>query len=185
MESFVPKLVMFNKPFRVLSQFTDKDKRTTLSEFISTRGIYPCGRLDYDSEGLLVLTNSGKLQSKISDPKFKLPKTYWVQVEGNVSVEHCEMLTSGVNLKDGLAEADSCKILPKPSLWDRYPPIRSRKSVPDTWLELVISEGRNRQVRRMTAAAGLPTLRLVRVAIGNWRVGNLQPGESRIENIIL
>ena len=177
----MPKLVMFNKPFRVLSQFTDKDKRKTLSEFISTRGIYPCGRLDYDSEGLLVLTDSGKLQSKISDPKFKLSKTYWVKVEGNVSVEHCEMLTSGVNLKDGLAKADSCKILPKPSLWDRYPPIRSRKSVSDTWLELVISEGRNRQVRRMTAAAGLPTLRLVRVAIGSWRVGNLQPGESRIE----
>ena len=110
MESFVPKLVMFNKPFRVLSQFTDKDKRKTLSEFISTRGIYPCGRLDYDSEGLLVLTDSGKLQSKISDPKFKLPKTYWVQVEGNVSVEHCEKLTCGVSLQDGLAKADSCKI---------------------------------------------------------------------------
>lgn len=185
MESDLPKLVMFNKPFRVLSQFTDKDQRTTLSEFISAKGIYPCGRLDYDSEGLLVLTNSGRLQSKISDPKFKLSKTYWVQVEGNVSVEHCEMLACGVSLKDGLAKADSCKILPKPSLWDRHPPIRSRKTVPDTWLELVISEGRNRQVRRMTAAAGLPTLRLVRVAIGSWKIGNLQPGQSRTTNIIL
>ena len=180
----MPNLVIFNKPFRVLSQFTDKDNRRTLSDFISIKGVYPCGRLDYDSEGLLVLTDSGRLQSKISNPKFKLPKTYWVQVEGNVSLEHCEMLTNGVMLKDGPAKADSCKILPKPSLWDRHPPIRIRKSVPDTWLELVISEGRNRQVRRMTAAINLPTLRLVRVAIGGWKVGNLQPGESRSEKII-
>tara|TARA_B110000003_G_scaffold56654_1_gene56722 strand:- start:675 stop:1211 length:537 start_codon:yes stop_codon:yes gene_type:complete len=175
----VPKLIIFNKPFQVMSQFTDQSQRKTLADFIDIPSVYPAGRLDYDSEGLMLLTNSGGLQAKISHPKNRLKKTYWVQVEGTATAEHCAALVAGVELNDGPARADSCKILPEPTLWIRNPPIRVRKTVADSWIELVISEGRNRQVRRMTAAVKLPTLRLVRIAIGVWSLGDLQPGEFR------
>lgn len=172
------KLIIFNKPFQVLCQFTDEAGRKTLADYVDVKEVYPAGRLDFDSEGLLLLTDDGKLQAKISHPKNKLPKTYWAQVEGIASQEDCDALIAGVQLKDGMAKAVSCKILSEPDLWERIPPIRVRKSIPDSWIELVIDEGRNRQVRRMTAAVNLPTLRLVRVAIGKWSLGDLQPGQT-------
>ena len=172
------KLIIFNKPFQVLCQFTDEAGRKTLADYVDIKEVYPAGRLDFDSEGLLLLTDDGKLQAKISHPKNKLPKTYWAQVEGIASQEDCDALIAGVQLKDGIAKAVSCKILSEPDLWERIPPIRVRKSIPDSWIELVINEGRNRQVRRMTAAVNLPTLRLVRVAIGKWSLGDLQPGQT-------
>ena len=172
------KLIIFNKPFQVLCQFTDEAGRKTLADYVDVKEVYPAGRLDFDSEGLLLLTDDGKLQAKISHPKNKLPKTYWAQVEGIASQEDCDALIAGVQLKDGIAKAVSCKILSEPDLWERVPPIRVRKSIPDSWIELVIDEGRNRQVRRMTAAVNLPTLRLVRVAIGKWSLGDLQPGQA-------
>ena len=172
------KLIIFNKPFQVLCQFTDEAGRKTLGDYVDVKEVYPAGRLDFDSEGLLLLTDDGKLQAKISHPKNKLPKTYWAQVEGIASQEDCDALIAGVQLKDGMAKAVSCKILSEPGLWERIPPIRVRKSIPDSWIELVIDEGRNRQVRRMTAAVNLPTLRLVRVAIGKWSLGDLQPGQT-------
>ena len=172
------KLIIFNKPFQVLCQFTDEAGRKTLADYVDVKEVYPAGRLDFDSEGLLLLTDDGKLQAKISHPKNKLPKTYWAQVEGIASQDDCDALIAGVQLKDGIAKAVSCKILSEPDLWERIPPIRVRKSIPDSWIELVIDEGRNRQVRRMTAAVNLPTLRLVRVAIGKWSLGDLQPGQT-------
>ena len=172
------KLIIFNKPFQVLCQFTDEAGRKTLADYVDVKEVYPAGRLDFDSEGLLLLTDDGKLQAKISHPKNKLPKTYWAQVEGIATEEDCDALIAGVQLKDGMAKAVSCKILSEPHLWERVPPIRVRKSIPDSWIELVIDEGRNRQVRRMTAAVNLPTLRLVRVAIGKWSLGDLQPGQA-------
>jgi len=172
------KLIIFNKPFKVLCQFTDEAGRKTLADYVDVKEVYPAGRLDFDSEGLLLLTDDGKLQAKISHPKNKLPKTYWAQVEGIATEEDCDALIAGVQLKDGMAKAVSCKILSQPDLWERIPPIRVRKSIPDSWIELVIYEGRNRQVRRMTAAVNLPTLRLVRVAIGKWSLGDLQPGQT-------
>jgi 23S rRNA pseudouridine2457 synthase len=172
------KLIIFNKPFQVLCQFTDEAGRKTLADYVDVKEVYPAGRLDFDSEGLLLLTDDGKLQAKISHPKNKLPKTYWAQVEGIASQDDCDALIAGVQLKDGIAKAISCKILSEPDLWERIPPIRVRKSIPDSWIELVIDEGRNRQVRRMTAAVNLPTLRLVRVAIGKWSLGDLQPGQT-------
>ena len=172
------KLIIFNKPFQVLCQFTDEAGRKTLADYVDVKEVYPAGRLDFDSEGLLLLTDDGKLQAKISHPKNKLPKTYWAQVEGIASQEDCDALIAGVQLKDGIAKAVSCKILSEPDLWERVPPIRVRKSIPDSWIQLVIDEGRNRQVRRMTAAVNLPTLRLVRVAIGKWSLGDLQPGQT-------
>ena len=172
------KLIIFNKPFKVLCQFTDEAGRKTLADYVDVKEVYPAGRLDFDSEGLLLLTDDGKLQAKISHPKNKLPKTYWAQVEGIATEEDCDALIAGVQLKDGIAKAVSCKILSQPDLWERIPPIRVRKSIPDSWIELVIDEGRNRQVRRMTAAVNLPTLRLVRVAIGKWSLGHLQPGQT-------
>ena len=172
------KLIIFNKPFQVLCQFTDEAGRKTLADYVDVKEVYPAGRLDFDSEGLLLLTDDGKLQAKISHPKHKLPKTYWAQVEGIATEEDCDALIAGVQLKDGMAKAVSCKILSQPDLWERIPPIRVRKSIPDSWIELVIYEGRNRQVRRMTAAVNLPTLRLVRVAIGKWSLGDLQPGQT-------
>ena len=172
------KLIIFNKPFQVLCQFTDEAGRKTLADYVDVKEVYPAGRLDFDSEGLLLLTDDGKLQAKISHPKNKLPKTYWAQVEGIATQEDCDALIAGVQLKDGIAKAVSCKILSEPDLWERIPPIRVRKSIPDSWIELVIDEGRNRQVRRMTAAVNLPTLRLVRVAIGKWSLGDLQPGQA-------
>lgn len=173
------RLVLFNKPYGVLSQFTDADDRLTLANYIKLTGVYPAGRLDRDSEGLLLLTDDGKLQQKISDPRFKKPKTYWVQVEGIPDDAALQQLRRGVQLKDGLTRPARVRLIEEPDLWPRDPPVRFRKHIPTSWLELEIREGRNRQVRRMTAAVGFPTLRLVRVAIGDWQLGDLAPGKWR------
>ncbi len=174
-------LIAFNKPYGVLSQFTDRSvpARRTLADFGLPEGIYPAGRLDFDSEGLLLLTDDGALAHRLTDPRHKQSKTYWVQVEGEPQSAQLETLRRGVLLKDGLTLPAAAQGIEPPALWPRDPPVRFRKSVPDTWLELVIGEGRNRQVRRMTAAVGLPTLRLVRVAIGGYRLGDLAPGAWR------
>lgn len=179
------ELIIFNKPFNVLSQFTDKEGRATLADFISHKDFYPAGRLDYDSEGLMVLVNDGELQAKIADPKHKLPKTYWVQVEGQISEEALMLLQAGVQLKDGATKPAKARQITPPQIWDRDPPVRERKNIPTSWLELTITEGRNRQVRRMTAAVGFPTLRLVRVAIGPWKLDNLAQGNIRFETVHL
>ena len=173
----VSVLVALNKPFDVLTQFTDDQGRQTLKDFIDMPGIYPAGRLDRDSEGLLLLTNDGQLQARIADPKHKLAKTYWVQVEGLPSEGQLQQLRSGVRLKDGLTLPADIEQIAEPALWPRHPPVRYRASIPTRWLSITIREGRNRQVRRMTAAVGLPTLRLVRVRIGDWTLGDLQPGQ--------
>lgn len=173
-------LVLFNKPFNVLCQFTDEGQRKTLKDYLPLPGVYAAGRLDYDSEGLLLLTDDGRLQQKIANPGNKMPKTYWVQVEGNIDEKALDQLRKGVLLNDGMTRPARARALSPPELWPRDPPIRVRKSVPDSWLELTITEGRNRQVRRMTAAVGFPTLRLVRQRIGEWELGNLQPGEYRL-----
>ena len=180
----MPTLILFNKPFRVLSQFTDdrtlsNEKRDTLANYITLKNCYPAGRLDYDSEGLLLLTDDGALQQHISHPKYKLPKTYWVQVEGEENNHAIHQLRQGVHLKDGNTLPATVTIIPEPALWSRTPPVRFRQSIPTHWLSITISEGRNRQVRRMTAAVGLPTLRLVRANIGDWTLENLLPGEYR------
>ena len=173
-------LLLLNKPFQVMCQFRDDQGRATLADFVNQRRVYPAGRLDYDSEGLLLLTDDGKLQARISQPVSKIRKTYWAQVEGEPEAAQLEQLHEGVTLKDGLAAALSVVRIPEPAgLWPRDPPIRVRKSIPDSWLDIQLDEGRNRQVRRMTAAVGLPTLRLVRAAIGPWQLGDLQPGEVR------
>lgn len=176
------RLILFNKPYGVMSQFTDvrsETVRPTLSAFIDVPGVYPAGRLDLDSEGLLLLTDDGRLQSRIADPKYKTPKTYLVQVEGDPQEAALEQLRRGVQLKDGMTLPAQVKRIAPPDLWPRDPPVRFRKSVPDCWIELTIREGRNRQVRRMTAAAGYPTLRLVRWRIGDWTIEGMQPGEWR------
>ena len=173
-------LVLLNKPFRVLCQFTDPDGRPTLADFVNVPNVYPAGRLDYDSEGLLLLTDDGRLQARISQPSSNLVKVYRAQVEGVPSEAQLRELESGVTLKDGLARARFAREIEAPAdLWDRDPPIRERKSVPDSWIEIGLTEGRNRQVRRMTAAVGLPTLRLIRWQIGPWAIDGLMPGESR------
>jgi 23S rRNA pseudouridine2457 synthase len=173
-------LILLNKPYQVLSQFSDKDGRATLGDFVATPEVYPAGRLDYDSEGLMLLTDDGKLQARISQPASKTPKTYWAQVEGEPSTSQLESLARGVDLKDGPAKAMTARAIAGPeNLWERNPPIRYRASVPDSWIELVITEGRNRQVRRMTAAVGLPTLRLIRYSVGPWSIEGLQPGDWR------
>ena len=173
-------LVLLNKPFRVLSQFTDPDRRT-LAEFVSIEGVYPAGRLDYDSEGLIVLTDDGRLQARISQPRSKIIKVYRVQVEGVPGASQLARLEAGVQLKDGMARAVGVRVIEPPDdLWPRDPPIRERKNVPDSWLEIGVREGRNRMIRRMTAAVGLPTLRLIRWRIGPWSLDGLEPGESRM-----
>ena len=177
-------LIILNKPFNVLSQFTDEAGRDTLKIYLPDHpGFHPAGRLDYDSEGLMVLTNNGRLQNRISDPKHKLEKTYWAQVEGEISDEALQQLRSGVTLKDGKTRPAKAQRIDAPDIWARNPPIRERKAIPTSWLELKISEGRNRQVRRMTAAVGYPTLRLVRAAIGSWTLDGLIPGQHRLENM--
>ena len=176
------RLILFNKPYDVLSQFTDRGTdtpRRTLSDFIDLPGIYPAGRLDRDSEGLLLLTDDGRLQARIADPKFKLPKTYLVQVEGVPDAAALARLRTGVTLADGPTRPAEVEAIDPPDLWPRTPPIRVRKAIPDRWLRLTIREGRNRQVRRMTAAVGHPTLRLVRWRIGDWTLGDLAPGTWR------
>ncbi len=173
--------VLLNKPYRVLSQFRDDKGRRTLAEFISERDVYAVGRLDFDSEGLLVLTDDGRLQARISRPKSKIIKKYWAQVEGSATQAQLEKLQDGVSLKDGKASARSAELIDAPAgLWPRDPPIRHRLNVPDCWIEIGLSEGRNRQVRRMTAAVGLPTLRLIRQSVGPWALGDLKPGETRV-----
>jgi len=182
--AFVTKLILFNKPHGVLSQFTDKGsptKRQTLSDFIDMPAIYPAGRLDRDSEGLLLLTDDGVLQARISDPKFKMPKTYLAQVEGEPDEDALAALRTGICLKDGMTGPAKAERIDDPQLWPRDPPIRIRKTVADCWIKLTIREGRNRQVRRMTAAAGHPTLRLVRWRIGDWDLDGIAQGEWRSE----
>ena len=175
-------LILFNKPYGVLCQFTDErtgPPRPTLADYIDRPGFYPAGRLDLDSEGLLLLTDDGRLQSRIADPRFKMPKTYLVQVEGEPDEAALTALRRGVRLKDGMTLPAQAERIAPPDLWPRDPPVRFRKTVPDSWLRLTIHEGRNRQVRRMTAAVGYPTLRLVRWRIGDWTVEGVEPGEWR------
>ena len=171
------KILLFNKPFDVLCQFTDDQQRQTLADFIDIKEVYAAGRLDKDSEGLLLLTNDGKLQNKIASPKYKAPKTYWVQVEGCPNQQAIDLLTAGVELKDGLTKPAKVSLIEPPNIWPRTPPIRERKNIPTSWLSIQLTEGKNRQVRRMTAHVGHPTLRLIRYAIGHWTLGELKPGE--------
>ncbi|WP_082354102.1 pseudouridine synthase [Marinagarivorans algicola] len=178
----MPILLLVNKPFQTLCQFTDNEGRATLSHIVDTRRypkFYTAGRLDYDSEGLLALTNNGRLQNQLANPQFKLPKTYWVQVEGAPNPEAIAQLAQGITLKDGPTKPCTAKIIDEPNIWARTPPIRQRENSPTHWLEIVLKEGRNRQVRRMTAAVGLPTLRLIRSQIGPWGLEHLTPGQSR------
>nr|WP_255721976.1 pseudouridine synthase [Ectothiorhodospira lacustris] len=171
---------MLNKPYDVLTQFTDGQGRRTLADFVPIPGVYAAGRLDRDSEGLVVLTNDGRLQARITDPAHHMSKTYWVQVEGVPDLEALHTLETGVTLKDGLTRPAEARIMGEPAgLWPRDPPIRERRHIPVTWLELTIHEGRNRQVRRMTAAVGHPTLRLIRQRIGAWTLDGLAPGQWR------
>lgn len=177
-----PRLIRFNKPYGVLSQFTAEGRWRGLKDFIDLPGVYVAGRLDADSEGLLLLTDDGQLQARIADPRFKMEKTYWVQVEGVPDEAALEALRRGVQLKDGPTLPARARVIEAPpGLWEREPPIRVRQAIPTSWIELVIREGRNRQVRRMTAAVGLPTLRLIRAAIGPYTLDGLAPGSWQAE----
>ncbi|MDF0605847.1 pseudouridine synthase [Neisseriaceae bacterium TC5R-5] len=181
----MPDLILFNKPYGVICQFSEHERHPTLKNHIAITDVYPAGRLDTDSEGLLLLTGDGHLQHSISDPRWKLPKTYWVQVEGQADEQQLALLRQGVHLSDFTTRPAQVKRIPPPALWPRHPPVRFRKTVADEWLEIIISEGKNRQVRRMTAKVGLPTLRLVRIAIGPWRLDGLQPGELKQISVTL
>ena len=172
-------LILLNKPYGVISQFSEHEKHTSLAEFITEKDFYPAGRLDHDSEGLLILTDEGKVQHCLSHPKHKQPKTYWVQVDGEITDEALNELKKGVMLKDGLTLPAKAKKIDEPALWPRDPPVRYRANIPTSWCELTITEGKNRQVRRMTAAVGFPTLRLVRYSIGEFTIDGLSPGEWR------
>ncbi|MFN2327974.1 MAG: pseudouridine synthase [Chromatocurvus sp.] len=182
----MPNILLFNKPFRVLSQFSDDDGRATLANYLSAPGFRPAGRLDFDSEGLLVLCDDGWLQQRIANPKHRHWKSYWVQVEGRIAEDALARLCDGVALKDGPTLPARARAIPEPpGLWPRQPPVRERRHIPDSWLELSLQEGRNRQVRRMTAAVGYPTLRLVRHRVGDWSLAGLAPGEHRRDAVHL
>jgi 23S rRNA pseudouridine2457 synthase len=173
----MPQLILFNKPFNVLSQFSNDGDQITLAKYIDIKDVYPAGRLDKTSEGLLLLTDDGALQHKISHPDHKMEKTYWVQVEGKPTKQALNDLSNGVKLKDGMTKKARTLLIKEPKVWERDPPIRYRANIPTSWISLTISEGRNRQVRRMTAAVGFPTLRLIRYSIGDWNIDTIAPGQ--------
>jgi len=173
-------IILLNKPFRVLSQFTTDGDKQTLADYLDIPGVYPAGRLDFDSEGLLVLTDNGRLQQTIANPKHGKKKQYWVQVEGIPGEDDLDKLRKGVVLKDGPAKPAPVKQIREPHVWARTPPVRERKQIPTSWLDITLAEGRNRQVRRMTAHIGYPTLRLIRHRVGKWTLGDLTPGEYRV-----
>lgn|GEM_PF-151654 len=183
--SVMASLILFNKPFGVLSQFTDDQNRPTLAQYIKLPNVYPAGRLDHDSEGLLLLTDDGQLQHHIAHPAHKLSKTYWVQVEGAPNSYALTKLRQGVELNDGITQPAEARLIATPTLWERDPPIRQRQNIPTQWMEIIISEGKNRQIRRMTAAVGHPTLRLVRVKIGNWDLEGIAQGEYKVTSVHL